>query len=117
MAYILLMIPAGRAQTSWEFEMTQVAVDHIEVSLIAGDEGADRIALNVAADREHLLVLTPAQARLLANELITAVNRAEVKASLKSTPNLWRRSGNLPARPVETSGFQGDDLPRLARAR
>lgn len=97
--------------------MTQVAVEHIEVSLIAGDEGADRIALNIAAGMENLLVLTPVQARLLATELITAVNRAEVKASLKSTPNMWRRAGTVAGNPAEVSVFQGDNLPRLARAR
>jgi hypothetical protein len=39
------------------------------------------------------LALTPAQARLLATELITAVNREEVKGTLKTSPNLWRRPG------------------------
>lgn len=97
--------------------MTQIAVDHIEVSLVAGAEGADRIALNVAEGMEHLLVLTPAQARLLATELITAVNRAEVKASLKSTPNMWRRTSGSPAHTGEVAAFQGENLPRLARAR
>lgn len=97
--------------------MTQVVVDHIEVSLIAGDEGADRIALNIAEGMENLLVLTPVQARLLATELINAVNRAEVKASLKSTPNMWRRASNVASHPAEVSTFQGDNLPRLARVR
>ena len=100
-----------------EFQMSQTAVDHITVSLIAGDGGTDRIALDISEGMENLLVLTPDQARLLATELITAVNRAEVKASLKSTPNMWRRAGNPAPKSSEAAVFQGDNLPRLARAR
>jgi hypothetical protein len=47
--------------------------------------------------------MTPSQARALATSLITAVNRAEVKTSLKVSTNLWRRMGEA-------------SEPRLSRA-
>ena len=96
--------------------MKQFEVNEINVSLISGDDGSDRVALKVADGMENLMVLTPAQARAWATELITAVNRAEVKASLKTSPNMWRRSGNAPTRPVEAPSYQGEPMPRLARA-
>jgi hypothetical protein len=87
--------------------MLQNEVSQVDVSLISHDDGSDRIAINVlnkilAGDNEAALLLTPSQARMLANELISAVNRAEVKKSLKTSPNLWRR--------------QGEARPRLATA-
>lgn len=96
--------------------MKQFEISEINVSLIAGDDGSDRIALKVADGMENVMVLTAAQARALATELITAVNRAEVKASLKTSPNMWRRSGNTPTRTVEAPNYQGEPMPRLARA-
>jgi hypothetical protein len=96
--------------------MKQFEVNEINVSLIAGDDGSDRVTLKVADGMENVMVLTPAQARALATELITAVNRAEVKASLKTSPNMWRRSGNAPTRPAEAPSYQGEPMPRLARA-
>ncbi len=87
--------------------MLQNEVSQVDVSLISNDDGSDRIAINVlnnllAGDPTAALLLTPSQARLLATELISAVNRAEVKKSLKTSPNLWRR--------------QGEARPRLATA-
>lgn len=81
-------------------------VEKMDVSLISGDDGSDRIAINLVNQLEGEtlsgLTLTPSQARMLATELIAAVNRAEVKKSLKTSPNLWRR--------------QGEARPRLATA-
>lgn len=81
-------------------------VEKLDVSLISGDDGFDRIAIHlasiVAGDQCSALTLTPSQARMLATELISAVNRAEVKKSLQTSPNLWRR--------------QGEARPRLATA-
>jgi hypothetical protein len=71
---------------------------------------------NIANGLENVMVLTPAQARALATELITAVNRAEVKASLKTSPNLCRRSGNTSSRPAEAASYQGEPMPRLVTA-
>ena len=96
--------------------MRQLDVPKIDVVLIAGDDGGDRIALKVAEGGDNLVVLTPAQARAMATELITAVNRAEVKASLKTSPNMWRRSGTSAARAVEATTYVGESAPRLARA-
>ncbi len=87
--------------------MLQNEVSQVDVSLISNDDGSDRIAINLlnnilAGDNTAAVLLTPSQARTLATELISAVNRAEVKKSLKTSPNLWRR--------------QGEARPRLATA-
>ncbi len=97
--------------------MKQIESNQVKVSLISGDDGSDRVALNIADGLENVMVLTPAQARALATDLITAVNRAEVKASLKTSPNLWRRSGNNQPRPVEAPVYQGEPQARLVTAR
>jgi hypothetical protein len=90
----------------WELKMVQHEVENMNVSLVSGDDGLDLIAIKLAAaiggEGCSSLSLTPNQARMLATELISAVNRAEVKSSLKSSPNLWRR--------------QGEARPRLATA-
>lgn len=72
-----------------EFKMTQSSIDSVFVSLIAGKEGEDRVALELGDGQ--MLLLDTDQARTLATKLITAVNRAEVKASLRVSTNLWRR--------------------------
>ncbi len=86
--------------------MSQHEVDKMDVSLITSNDGSDRIAISIASALQSedfsSLTLTPSQARILATELISAVNRAEVKRSLKTSPNLWRR--------------QGEARPRLASA-
>ena len=74
--------------------MIQSHQDKVEVTVVAGVDGPDRITLHVGDSGEKLLMtLTPSQARLLATELIAAVNRAEVKANLKTGTNMWRRTG------------------------
>ena len=66
----------------------------IVVTVIASVDGTDRIGLRMGESEDDTLAsLTPSQARLLATELITAVNRAEVKANLKTGTNMWRRPG------------------------
>jgi len=86
--------------------MMQHEVDNMDVNLISGEDGFDRVAIKLASELAGelgtSLTLTPSQARVLATELIAAVNRAEVKSSLKTSPNLWRR--------------QGESRPRLATA-
>ena len=86
--------------------MMQPEVNKMDVSLISSDDGLDRIAIKLvggpAGETDPCMSLTPSQARALATELIAAVNRAEVKNSLKTSPNLWRR--------------QGEARPRLATA-
>lgn len=65
----------------------------VHVILTTTQDGQDCVALTLGDAGEKTLVLTPGQARDLANNLIAAVNRAEVKANLKVSHNLWRRAG------------------------
>lgn len=64
----------------------------VRVVLTTSEEGQERVVITLEGAVGSTLALTPSQARALATDLITAVNRAEVKASLKVSPNLWRRS-------------------------
>ncbi|MCL5061059.1 MAG: hypothetical protein M1449_11680 [Candidatus Thermoplasmatota archaeon] len=61
----------------------------LDISLKEDAQGRDRV--EVALD-EHgcSLMLTPHQARVLATELIMAVNRAEVRSNLKHSQNMVR---------------------------
>ncbi len=68
-------------------------VTKVQVKLATTEDGQDRVALSLHGTDGTVLTLTPSQARALATDLITAVNRAEVKANLKVSPNLWRRAG------------------------
>ncbi len=72
------------------------------VSLITGPQGTDRVAIELAGG--EVLMLSPAQARSLATSLITAVNRAEVKASLRVSTNLWRRMDDSEKRLAGAAG-------------
>jgi len=95
--------------------MTSNEMGKVMVILAAGDDVADRVIIKTAEGPEHEMALSPTQARALATDLITAVNRAEVKASLKTSPNMWRRTGNAPLHQIETP-FPGEPQPRLATA-
>ncbi len=70
--------------------------EHVFVSLVAGLGGEDHISLEL--DEGRMLILTAAQARSLANNLIGAVNRVEVKSSLRVSGNLWRREEDAQSR-------------------
>ncbi len=87
--------------------MMQHEVENMDVSLISGDDGFDLIAIKLfsamAGELGTSLTLSPSQARILATELIAAVNRAEVKSSLKTSPNMWRRQGEARTR-LATAG-------------
>lgn len=73
--------------------MNVSAVQLVNVNLASNDLGQECVSLNIAVGVEALsLCLTPSQARTLATDLITAVNRAEVKANLKYSTNMWRRA-------------------------
>jgi hypothetical protein len=65
------------------------ANEAVRVSLVSDKAGADSVAVELASG--EVVLMTPSQARSLATSLITAVNRAEVKASLRVSTNLWRR--------------------------
>lgn len=76
--------------------------DPVFVSLVSSSEGADSVAIELT-DGE-VLMLSPEQARHLATNLITAVNRAEVKASLRVSTNLWRRESESEKRLATVAG-------------
>lgn len=70
--------------------MTSPANDHFHIALAPGQSGEDRIALQL--DNGQMVQLSANEARALATSLIHAVNRVEVKTSLRVSHNLWRRN-------------------------
>lgn len=84
--------------------MNTPKVNQVNVNLTSNDQGQECVSLTLMGDIEALaLCLTPSQARALATDLITAVNRAEVKANLKFSPNMWRRAGEQTTRLAASS--------------
>jgi hypothetical protein len=69
----------------------------LEISLKEDAQGRDRVELTLQQGQSCSLNLTPHQARVLATELIMAVNRAEVRNNLKHSQNMVR--GAKPAEP------------------
>ena len=65
----------------------------LDIKLHEDIQGRDRVVLALQ-EQGYTLNLTPHQARVLATELIMAVNRAEVRNNLKRGHNLVR---NAPA--------------------
>ncbi|MHB1402777.1 MAG: hypothetical protein ACYCWB_10290 [Thiobacillus sp.] len=63
--------------------------DTLEISLKEDAQGRDRVEVELHAIG-YSLNLTPNQARVLATELIMAVNRAEVRGNLKRSRNAAR---------------------------
>lgn len=61
----------------------------LDVSLKEDTKGQDNVILAIATQACELS-LTPHQARVLATELIMAVNRAEVRNNLKHSQNMVR---------------------------
>ena len=61
----------------------------LDVTLKEDTKGQDNVILAMAAQGCELS-LTPHQARVLATELIMAVNRAEVRNNLKHSQNMVR---------------------------
>ena len=61
----------------------------LEINLKEDSQGRDRVMLALQA-QGCVLDLTPHQARVLATELIMAVNRAEVRSNLKHSQNMVR---------------------------
>lgn len=59
------------------------------ISLVEDNGGKDRVAFTLS-NGECDLKLSPHQARVLATELIMAVNRAEVRGNLRRSQNLAR---------------------------
>ena len=63
--------------------------DSLDITLHEDMNGRDRVVLAMQ-EQGYTLNLTPHQARVLATELIMAVNRAEVRNNLKRGHNLVR---------------------------
>ncbi len=61
--------------------------DTLNINLKEDAQGRDRVELML---QQCTLALTPHQARVLATELIMAVNRAEVRNNLKNSQNMVR---------------------------
>jgi hypothetical protein len=61
----------------------------LDINLKEDAQGRDRVEITLQA-QECSLNLTPHQARVLATELIMAVNRAEVRTNLKHSQNMVR---------------------------
>jgi hypothetical protein len=61
----------------------------VSISLVEDNSGKDRVAFTLS-NGECDLKLSPHQARVLATELIMAVNRAEVRGNLRRSQNLAR---------------------------
>ena len=66
----------------------------LDISLKEDAQGRDRVEVTLQSPGCSLN-LTPHQARVLATELIMAVNRAEVRSNLKHSQNMVR--GTQPA--------------------
>jgi len=76
--------------TQGETEMIELEPGNtLEISLKEDNQGRDRVELSLVA-QDCRLTLTPHQARVLATELIMAVNRAEVRSNLKHSQNVVR---------------------------
>lgn len=63
----------------------------LKITLEQDEGGRNKVVFCLANGSE--MKLSPQQARLLATELIVAVNRAEVRRSLTRSPNLSRKPG------------------------
>lgn len=66
----------------------------LDINLKEDGQGRDRVVLSMQA-HGCSLNLTPHQARVLATELIMAVNRAEVRNNLKNNQNMVRGAQSL----------------------
>lgn len=60
----------------------------VDITLEEDEAGKDQVVFSL--DSSNRLKLTPYQARVLATELIMAVNRAEVRGNLKRSHNFSR---------------------------
>ena len=78
---------------------------NLDINLKEDDQGRDRVIVSLKSEGCELQ-LSPHQARVLATELIMAVNRAEVRSNLKHSLNISRQSQSKPQkRELFTQGF------------
>ena len=69
----------------------------LDINLKEDAQGRDRVEVTLQA-HGCSLQLTPHQARVLATELIMAVNRAEVRSNLKHSQNVVRGAQSIEQR-------------------
>lgn len=69
----------------------------LDINLKEDAQGRDRVEVTLPA-HGCSLQLTPHQARVLATELIMAVNRAEVRSNLKHSQNVVRGAQSIEQR-------------------
>lgn len=62
----------------------------LDINLIEDNQGRDRVEVTLQTEEGCSFNLTPHQARVLATELIMAVNRSEVRSNLKHSHNMAR---------------------------
>ncbi|MEW6590461.1 MAG: hypothetical protein AB1418_05435 [Pseudomonadota bacterium] len=67
----------------------------LDISLKEDAQGRDHVEVTLQSPG-CTLSLTPHQARVLATELIMAVNRAEVRSNLKHSHNMVRNGSGAP---------------------
>jgi len=78
--------------TQGDTNMIELEPGHtLDINLKEDSQGRDRVVLALQS-QGCMLNLTPHQARVLATELIMAVNRAEVRSNLKHSQNMVRGS-------------------------
>ena len=78
--------------------MIEIEPGHmLDINLKEDSQGRDRVVLALQS-QGCMLNLTPHQARVLATELIMAVNRAEVRSNLKHSQNMVRGGQPQPNR-------------------
>lgn len=65
-------------------------LSNVAITLEEDEGGKDQVVFSLNDDRQ--MKLTPHQARVLATELIMAVNRAEVRGNLKRSHNFSRKA-------------------------
>lgn len=76
----------------------------LDISLKEDAHGRDRVEVTLQSPG-CALTLTPHQARVLATELIMAVNRAEVRNNLKHSQNMVRGAQSVEKRSLFTQAF------------
>jgi len=71
--------------------MTELGPDFkIEISLNSAEPGSHNVMLTLPAGHCPVVNLSTQQARTLANEIIKAVNKAEVRTNLQTANNMRR---------------------------
>ena len=76
----------------------------IEISLNPTEPGSHNVMLTLPAGHCPVVHLSTQQARTLANEIIKAVNKAEVRTNLQTASNLRRNENTTSSTQSEFAG-------------